>query len=90
MNQSPVVTVFACADRDLRGFSFKQDGSDLPPRADGGLWIAIASIPPHVVELEKYTSDPGAVLASVEQRGFDVAPATAKILSFPAPHRWSA
>jgi len=90
MNQSPVVTVFACADRDQRGFSFKPDGSDLPPRADGGLWIAIASIPPNVVELEKYTSDPASVLANLQEHGSHVAPATAKILQFPTPHRSSA
>jgi len=44
MQPSLAVTVFACADRNVRGFSFKADGSDLPARVDGGLWIAIASI----------------------------------------------
>jgi hypothetical protein len=81
------VTVFACADRDLRGFSFKADGSDLPPRADGGLWVAIGNVPMSFVELEKYTSDPGAVLANLQQHGSHVGPATAKILPFPIPHR---
>ena len=89
MKPSLAVTVFACADRDLRGFSFKEDGSDLPPRADGGLWIAIASIPMNFVELEKYTSEPASVLANLRQHGSHVAPATAKILQFPTPHRSS-
>ena len=90
MKPSAVVTVFACADRDLRGFSFTPDGSDLPPRADGGLWIAIANIPLNVVELEKYTADPASVLENLQQHGAHVAPATAKILQFPTPHRSSA
>jgi hypothetical protein len=90
MKPSLAVTVFACADRDLRGFSFKHDGSDLPPRADGGLWIAIATIPMSFVELEKYTSDPATVLANLQEYGSHVAPTTAKILHFPTPHRGSA
>jgi hypothetical protein len=90
MKQSHVVTVFACADRNLRGFSFREDGADLPPRVDGGLWIAIASVPTSFFELEKYTSDPAAVLRNLQQHGCHVAPATAKILPFPTPHRSSA
>ncbi len=69
MKPSRAVTVFACADRDLRGFSFKHDGSDLPPCADSGLWLAIATIPLRFVELEKYTSDPASVLANLQEHG---------------------
>ena len=90
MKPSRAVTVFACADRDLRGFSFKHDGSDLPPCADSGLWLAIATIPLRFVELEKYTSDPASVLANLQEHGSDIAPTTAKILHFPTPHRSSA
>jgi len=90
MQPSLAVTVFACADRNLRGFSFKEDGSDLPPRVDGGLWIAIASVPMSFIELEKYTSEPAAVLRNLQAHGCHVAPATAKILPFPTPHRSSA
>jgi len=90
MKPSLAVTVFACADCTLRGFSFSEDGSDLPPRADGGLWVAIATVPMSFLELEKYTSDPAAVLAHLKQHGCHVAPATAKILKFPTPHRSSA
>jgi hypothetical protein len=42
------------------------------------------------LELEKYTPDPAAVLAHLRQHGCHVAPATAKILKFPTPHRSSA
>ena len=90
MKPTLAVTVFACADRDVRGFSFTEDGSDLPARADGGLWVAIASIPLSLVELEKYTSDPAAALANLQEHGAHVAPTTAKILPFPTPHRSSA
>jgi hypothetical protein len=90
MQPSLAVTVFACADRNVRGFSFKADGSDLPARVDGGLWIAIASIPMSYVEIEKYTSEPAEVLANLRELGRHVAPATAKILQFPSPHRSSA
>jgi hypothetical protein len=90
MKQPMAVNVFACSDRNLHGFSRKADGSDLPRRTDGGLWVPIANIPLNLIELEKYTSQPAAVLSNVEARGFDVAPATAKILPFPSPHRHSA
>jgi hypothetical protein len=90
MNETPAVNVFACVDRTLRGFSLTAGGADLPPCADGGLWVLVASVPLSLVELKKYTSKPAAVLANVAERGFDVQPATAKILPFPAPHRSSA
>jgi len=90
MQEVRAINVFACGDRTLRGFSLTADGSDLPPCANGGLWVLVASVPLSLVDLEKYTSEPAAVLVNVEERGFDVAPATAKILPFPTPHRSSA
>ena len=90
MKKTDIVSVFACGDRTLRGFSLKADGSDLPPRADGGLWVLVASVPLDLVELEKYTSEPAAVRLNIEARGFDIARATARILPFPTPHRRSA
>jgi hypothetical protein len=50
----------------------------------------VARVPLKLVEIEKYTSKPAAVLVNVAEHGFDVAPATAKILPFPTPHRSSA
>jgi hypothetical protein len=89
MKQTIAVNVFACADHNLHGFSFKGDGADLPPRTDG-LWVLVASVPLNLIELEKYTSEPAAVLTNVEARGFDVARAATKILPFPTAHRSSA
>jgi hypothetical protein len=86
----PDVTVFACADRQLRGFSLKADGSNLPPPADGSLWVAIATVPMTLSELSKYARDAAAVLANLRERGQDIAAAAGKILAFPTPHRSSA
>ncbi len=90
MKPAATVTVFACADRKLRGFSLRPDGSDLPDPADGGRWIAVATIPIVVMELEKYTLNPASVLVNLRERGYDVAPATQKVLPLPTPHRSSA
>lgn len=90
MQTLPTVTVFACGDRDLRGFSLKADGSDLPPPVDGSLWVSIGSVPLSLVDLAPFTPDAASVLGNVRDRGFDVAPTGAKILQFPAPHRHSA
>jgi hypothetical protein len=90
MQETCAVNVFACGVRPLRGFSLTADGSDLPPCANGGFWVLVASVPLNLDALEKYTSEPAAVLVNVEARGFDVAPTTAKILPFPTPHRSSA
>jgi hypothetical protein len=89
MKQTIAVNVFACGDHNLHGFSFNGDGADLPPRTDG-LWMPIASVPLNLIELEKYTSKPAAVLTNVEERGFDGARIATKILPFPTPHRSSA
>jgi len=90
MKAAPFLTVFACGDGQLRGFSLQADGSNLPPRPDGSHWVSVAAIPMTISELEKYAVDPACVLVNLRERGFDVAAATAKILPFPAPHRSSA
>jgi hypothetical protein len=90
MKAAPLVAVFACDDRQLRGFSLQADGSNLPARPDGSQWVSVAAIPMTIGELEKYAVDPACVLVNLRERGYDVAAATAKILQFPAPHRSSA
>jgi hypothetical protein len=90
MKAPATVTVFACDDRKLRGFSLQADGSNLPLRPDGSLWIFMASIPLTIIELENYTVEPASVLVNLRERGYDVGAATAKILQFPTPHRSSA
>lgn len=84
------VTVFACRDPQLRGFSVHADGWNLPPRPEGSPWVPVATIPMTMIELEAYTVDPASVLLNLRQRGYDVGAATAKILHFPTPHRSSA
>ena len=90
MPSIPTVSVFACGDRDWRGFSLTADGADLPPPVDGSLWVSIATVPLSLVDLAVFTPDAASVLGNVRDRGFDVAPTSAKILRFPTPHRHSA
>ena len=83
MADHTAVYIFICGKTDLRGFSLKCDGSDLPPQPYPHVWVPLATERLSVDDIRKHTLDPVLAYRHLKASGVYVGRVTASIHQFP-------
>jgi hypothetical protein len=81
---NPTVYVFVCSDPEFDGYSFKEDGGNLPTLASTTdcRWTLVRAVPMSRIHLQPFVRDVQVAVVNLKCRGYHIARRTAVVLNF--------
>ena len=80
---NPTVYVFTCSNPEFKGFSVKEDGTNLPTLATTSdcRWTLVREVPMSRMHLQPFARDAQVAVVNLKSRGYHIARNTAVVLN---------